>query len=69
MIMKRCRILFILCYLFVFLSAPVFGVSQFLELSAGTNGGTGFENPFFSLSIAHSVFFDNADILGGFHYT
>lgn len=69
MIMKRCRILFILCYLFVFLSAPVFGVSQFLELSAGTNGGTGFEKPFFAFSLSHNIFIKKADFFGGFQYT
>lgn len=67
--MIGCKTLLILCYLCMAISIPVFGVSQFLELSAGTNGGTGFAKPFYSLSISHSVFFDNADILGGFHYT
>lgn len=67
--MPAYKTVLLVCSIFLCISAPAFGVTHFLEVSAGTNGGTSFDKPFFSFSLIHSIFFDKADIFGGFHYT
>ncbi len=60
---------FIIFVIILCLAFPSYGMTQFLELTGGTNGGTGFDKPFFSFSLMHSMFFNKVDFISGFHYT
>lgn len=63
------KLVLLLCFFILCCVFPVFGVSQYLELGAGTNGGTGFYKPFFAFSLGHGISFNKIDFFGGAHYT
>lgn len=53
----------------LFFMLPLSATSDFIELSVGTSGGTGFEKSFVSLALQNTVYTKHAQLFTGFHYT